>query len=403
MGIQQNKQMGEKYNRLVSRVAIAVFFFISGFGYASWASRIPDVQKQLKLNDAELGMMLFGLPAGLMAMLPVTGILLSRFSSRQMMLIGALFFNVMLAVLGLVSQSWQLFAVLFCFGASRNLFNISANAQSIAVQARYERPVISSFHGIWSVAGFAGAAFGTLMVSRLVAPVYHFSVTAGLLSALVIVFIRYSIEARPAPEHRSKKIILPDRKMMRFGLICFASMACEGTIYDWGAIYFEKAVRSSVEAVTLGFTLYMIAMTAGRFAGDSIAARWGSKRILQSSGLLIFTGLMLAALWPEFLPSCIGFILTGFGVSCVVPTVFAMAGRSSGMSSGSAIAAVSTIGYLGFLLVPPAVGFIAHSLNLRWSFALIALLGIVLAALVSTNERPVVTTTEEVAVSDPAD
>ena len=395
--------MGEKYNRLVSRVAIAVFFFISGFGYASWASRIPDVQKQLHLNDAELGMMLFGLPAGLMAMLPVTGILLSRFSSRQMMFIGALFFNLMLAVLGFISASWQLFAVLFCFGASRNLFNISANAQSIAVQARYERPVISSFHGIWSVAGFAGAAFGTLMVSRMIAPVYHFALTAVLLSLLVLVFIRYTIEAKPKPEHRSRKIILPDRSMVRFGLICFASMACEGTIYDWGAIYFEKAVHSSAQAVTFGFTLYMIAMTAGRFAGDSIAARWGSRRILQVSGLLIFTGLMLSALWPVFLPSCIGFILTGFGVSCVVPTVFAMAGRSSGMSSGSAIAAVSTIGYLGFLLVPPAVGFIAHSLNLRWSFALIAMLGIVLVVLVSAGSTPAIAAADDLPVSDPAD
>lgn len=386
--------MGEKNKRLVSRVAIAVFFFISGFGYASWASRIPDIQKQLKLNDAELGMMLFGLPAGLMAMLPVTGILLSRFSSRQMMFIGAIFFNVMLAVLGLISQSWQLFAVLFCFGASRNLFNISANAQSIAVQAQYERPIISNFHGIWSVAGFAGAAFGTFMVSQMIPPLYHFALTGFLLTIFVFIFINYAVDARPAPEHRSSKIILPDRKMLRFGLICFSSMACEGTIYDWGAIYFEKAVRSSASAVTLGFTLYMIAMTTGRFTGDYIAARWGSRRILQFSGLLIFTGLMLASIWPTFLPCCIGFVLTGLGVSCVVPTVFAMAGRSSGMSSGSAIAAVSTIGYLGFLLVPPAVGFIAHSLNLRWSFALIALLGLVLIALVSTDSAASVVESE---------
>lgn len=395
--------MGEKNKRLVSRIAIAVFFFISGFGYASWASRIPDVQKQLKLNDAELGMMLFGLPAGLMAMLPVTGILLSRFSSRQMMLIGALFFNIMLAVLGLISESWQLFAILFCFGASRNLFNISANAQSIAVQAAYERPIISSFHGIWSVAGFGGAAFGTLMVSQLVPPVYHFAFTALLLSLLVFIFIRNAIESKPAPEHRSSKIILPDRKMIRFGLICFSSMACEGTIYDWGAIYFEKAVRSDATAVTLGFTLYMIAMTTGRFTGDSIAARWGSKRILQVSGLLIFTGLMLASALPSFYPACIGFILTGLGVSCVVPTVFSMAGRSSGMSSGSAIAAVSTIGYLGFLLVPPAVGFISHSLNLRWSFALIALLGLVLAVLVTRSTPGGAVEAEALPASDPAD
>jgi MFS family permease len=118
-----------------ARIAIAVFFFISGFTFSTWASRIPAIQQEMHLDEAQLGAVLFALPAGLMGMLPVTGFLLRRFSSRNVMLAGALLFNVMLALLGFASHTWQLIIVLLCFGASRNLFNISLNAQSLGVQA----------------------------------------------------------------------------------------------------------------------------------------------------------------------------------------------------------------------------------------------------------------------------
>ncbi|TGE10589.1 MFS transporter [Hymenobacter fodinae] len=365
-----------------ARVAIALFFFVSGFGFSTWASRIPTIQHQLGLNEAELGGVLLALPTGLMLTLPVTGLLLRRFSSRQVMLVGAILYNVALALLGFAAHTWQLVALLFCFGSSRNLLNISMNAQSVGVQAQYDRSIIATFHGVWSVAGFAAAAVGAALIRERVAPAPHFAVVALLLTAVALYNYRHSLALPPAPEERRPGFSWPSADLLKFGIIAFASMACEGTMYDWSSIYFNKAVLMPKEDAALGFAAYMVAMTVGRFAGDPLTNRFGVKPLLQYSGLLILVGLLLAALLPLPVVAGLGFVLVGLGVSCVIPMVFGMAGRSSALSSGSTIAAVSTVGYFGFLVVPPVVGFIAEAANLRWSFALMALLGAVMVGLV---------------------
>jgi len=171
-----------------ARIATAVFFFVSGFGFSSWASRIPTIQKNLHLNEAQLGAVLFAMPAGLMCTLPITGYLLRRFSSRYIMITGAVLFNIMLCLVGVVSATWQLALVLFFFGSSRNLFNISANAQSIGVQAMYDRSIIATFHGIWSIAGFTAAAVGSLMISLNIAPSWHLLIAAIVLTSLCFSF-----------------------------------------------------------------------------------------------------------------------------------------------------------------------------------------------------------------------
>lgn len=368
-----------------ARIATAVFFFVSGFGFSSWASRIPTIQQNLHLNEAQLGAVLFAMPAGLMCTLPVTGFLLRRFSSRYIMMTGAVLFNIMLCLVGFIEHTWQLVVVLFFFGSSRNLFNISANAQSIGVQALYNRSIIATFHGIWSVAGFAAAAVGLAVVSLSIAPSWHFLAAAIFLTTLCALFFKNTVHQRPKPHERVQKkaFRLPDKALLKLGFICFASMACEGTMYDWSAIYLKKAVHASKEMATAGFVVYMVAMTLGRFTGDRLANSIGIKAMLKYSGLFICSGLLLASLLPYTITAGLGFMMTGFGVSCVVPMVFSMAGKVKHMSGGPAIAGVSTIGYFGFLIVPPMVGFIAEQFNLRWSFAIIALFGALITFLVS--------------------
>ena len=358
-----------------ARVSIGLFFFISGFGFSTWASRIPAVQQHLKLNEAELGGVLFALPMGLLLTLPVTGFLLGRFSSRNIMLFGAICFNLVMSLLGFADKTWQVTIALFCFGSSRNLMNIAMNAQSIAVQNLYDRSIIATFHGIWSLAGFAGAAVGTFMVSADITPAYHFFIVSLLLTGLVFYSFPNSLPLKPSPGKTNGKFALPDRTLFKYGLVCFASMACEGTMYDWSGIYFRKAVHSSKDMVSFGFAVYMVAMTLGRFTGDRLVSRFGIYRMLRYSGMLICAGLLLAALVPKPLPASLAFMMVGFGVSCVVPLIFSMAGKSKTMDSGPAIAAVSTVGYFGFLLVPPLIGFVAQTANLRWSFGLMAVLG----------------------------
>jgi MFS family permease len=370
---------------------VTIFFFVSGFGFSTWASRIPTIQQQLHLNMAQLGAVLFALPIGLMGTLPLTSYLLSRYDSRRIMMIGAILFNVLLCGIGLATQPWQLAVVLVCFGSSRNLMNISVNAQSIGVQALYDRSIIARFHAVWSLAGFGGAALGSLMVSMGISPTWHFVAVGVSLTALCVSAYPGSLRQLPAPRERRPWFALPDKTLARYGLISFASMACEGTMFDWSGIYFRKAVHASREVATLGFVAYMTAMTLGRLTGDGLANRFGIRTMLTYSGVLIGSGLLVATLLPFPMTAGFGFILTGFGVSCVIPMTFSMAGRSAGMSSGSAIAAVSTVGYLGFLAVPPLVGSVAQLAGLRSAYLMMAGFGILITVLVRLtlgNEKP---------------
>lgn len=342
------------------------------------------MQSQLHLNEAELGGLLFAMPIGLLLTLPVTGHLLSKFSSRSVMFFGAMFFSVVLAFIGFSTQVWHLVLALFCFGVSRNLFNISTNAQAVAVQALYDKSIMASFHGIWSLAGFAGAAVGYVMVYFNIGTAYHLLGVSIALMVFTLWFISGTIHQKPIPQPRKKIFALPERSLIIFALICFACMACENTMYDWSGIYFEKVVHVSKNSATVGFVAYMIAMMTGRFVGDAAVNKFGIKSVLRFSGVLIFVGLLLLVLLPNQWVAGLGFILVGLGVSCIVPMVFQMAGRSTTMSSGSALASISSIGYLGFLLVPPFVGFIAQLAGLRWSFGLMSLMGAAIIALVYT-------------------
>ncbi|MDB4905213.1 MAG: ybjJ 1 [Mucilaginibacter sp.] len=375
------------------RIGAAIFFFISGFGYSTWASRIPTIKQQLHLNDAQLGTVLFALPIGLMFTMPITSRLLTHYSSRVIMLSGTLFLSVILALIGFSNSMLQLLVMLFCFGSARNLMTLSINTQGVAVQALYSKSIMATFHGIWSMAGFAGAAVGLLMVYFNVAPAYHFTIVSVLLTIASLYFIKDTVYQKPIPQSRKPVFSLPDKHLLKFSLICFACMACENTMYDWSALYFQKEVNPDKTIATAAFVIYLVAMTTGRFFGDRLVTKSGIKKVLKYSGLFIFCGLFIAVVLPFTVTAGLGYILVGFGVSCIVPMIFSLAGKSKNMSSSSALASISTVGYLGFVLVPPMVGYIAQAASLRWSFGIIAIFGAVIVYLVSmikeTNEKTV--------------
>lgn len=369
------------------KFATTVFFFISGFGYAAWASRIPTIKQELGLNEAQLGSILFAMPVGLMATMPLTKFLLGRFPSRNIMVFGAMLFNLALCVTGWVAAPWQLVAVLFAFGSSRNLFNLSLNAQGVAVQQLYERSIITTFHGIWSLAGFAGAALGYLMGRYNIGIAWHLPLVGISMIVLALSFYNNTFHQQPVKDKNEKVFALPDKHLLRFSLICFVSMACENTMYDWSGIYFQKAVHATTQTATAGFVVYMVAMTLGRLVGDRLVNRFGIRPILFYSGLLISTGLGIAVLFPIAVAAGFGFVLTGFGVSCIVPLVFSLAGKTKSLNSATALASISTIGYLGFLLVPPLVGYVAEAAGIRVSFGIIAVLGSSIVWLLKTGNK----------------
>ena len=290
------------------------------------------------------------------------------------MFTGAIAFNITLCFTGIAAQAWQLATVLFLFGSSRNLLNLSVNAQAVSLQKFYKKSIITSFHAIWSMAGFAGAALGYVMVNLNIGTNWHLLSVGAAMILLSIVFFPKTLYEAPVKQERKPIFSLPDAALLKFSVIAFISMACENTMYDWSGIYFEKAVHSTAQVTTLGFVFYMVAMTTGRVFGDAFVNRFGIKKILWYSGIFITVGLGIAVAFPYPITAGAGFILTGLGVSCVIPLIFSMAGKSASVNSSAALASISTIGYLGFLLVPPLIGFLAQYAGIRIAFGVIAAL-----------------------------
>jgi len=366
------------------RIAVGAMFFMAGLSFSSWASRIATVQQTMGLSDAALGAVLFSLPVGLMCSLPFSGWIITKIGSRKLLISALLVYATALVSLGLAQNTFQLIICLVCFGFSSNAVNISVNTQAVATEELYKRPIMASFHGLWSLAGFAGAGIGTFMIANNISPLYHFLLMLVVIFTGVIIAARYLKDDKvtdPGPV-----FVMPDHSLIKLGIIAFCSMICEGAMFDWSVIYFKKVVLAPTAFVGVGFTAFMLTMAAGRFRADWFAHRYGLKRTLQVSGSLTATGLLIAVAFPYVYTAIAGFLLVGVGVSSVVPMVFSAAGKSKTMQPGVALAAVSTIGFLGFLVGPPIIGFIAGMATLRVSFILIAAMG-VSVVVVSTKAK----------------
>ncbi|MBN8858415.1 MAG: MFS transporter [Sphingobacteriales bacterium] len=360
------------------RIGVSTFYFIQGLSFATWASRIPDIKDVLHLSDGALGSILFALPLGQLAAMALSGFLVSRFGSRRILSIAACLYPAVLLLLGSVTTAWQLGLALLFFGICGNLSNISLNTQGVGVERLYRRSIMASFHGVWSMAGFAGGVVSTYMVAKHIPPFTHFCIIYAI-AFLLMLFARKFMLPRDAHSGRKEKkkvFVKPDRYIVTLGIIAFACMICEGTMFDWSGIYFEKIVQAPKDMTRLGYVAFMFTMTAGRFTADYLVTRFGVHRILRMSGLFIITGMMFAILFPYVSTATLGFLIVGIGTSSVVPMAYSLAGRSKKMLPGVALASVSSIGFLGFLIGPPIIGFISELSNLRVSFALIALLGL---------------------------
>jgi MFS family permease len=369
--------------RSTMRIAVSAFYFCMGFSFASWASRIPDIKTKLNLSEGELGSILLALPIGQLLMMPVSGRLVTKYGSKTILSFAILLYALELTNLGWAAHGWQLALALFIFGLVGNMSNISVNTQGVLAEKIYGRPIMTTFHGVWSIAGFSGALVGLLMMNLKLAPRQHFFVVAAMVFIVVFIARRYLITGTSAPAAKKKLFSKPEGILVKLGIIAFCCMAAEGTMFDWSGVYFREIVKAPHSLVILGYTTFMIMMATGRFAGDRIIARIGRKKTLQLSGLFVLTGLLISVLLPYLVTATIGFLIVGLGVSSVIPTVYSTAARSAKTSPGMALAGVSSIGFLGFLVGPPLVGYIAQISSLQYSFAVVSLFGLCVTIMVT--------------------
>ncbi|SMP37061.1 MFS transporter [Flavobacterium hercynium] len=369
------------------RVAVGMFYFGMGLSFATWASRIPDIKTALHLTEGDLGSILFALPMGQLIVMPFSGKMVTKFGSHRILIFSLIMYVLCLANLGLATTALQLSLGLFLFGVFGNLANIAVNTQGVYTEVLFRKTIMSSFHGMWSFAGFTGALVGLGMLTLNLSPLHHFLIVGAVVILMVVFNFKFLVKAKEKIKNKStekkKLFVKPDKSLLWLGVIGFCSMASEGVMFDWSGVYFKDVVQAPGPLVILGYTSFMIMMASGRFLGDGMINKFGRERVMQISGVMISTGLFTAVFLPYIIPCTIAFMMVGLGVASIVPTVYSMAGKNPTVPPGEALTIVSSVSFLGFLMGPPVIGHIAENFGLQFSFAFIGIFGVLIAFMVS--------------------
>ncbi len=358
------------------RVFLSLAFFLSGFSFSTWASRIPTIKTAFEFNDAELGSILLAMPIGSLLGLPISGWLVSKYNSRVPLTVGYALNTLSLALIGYTQSVPALVVAVLLFSFTTRIFNIAVNTQAISLQKRFDEKIMGSFHGFWSTGGIFGILFSTLML-KLEQPLHvHFVIVA--IGALILITYSYQFLLKDDKSESGNKLILgkPDPYIFYLGIVALLSAICEGGMFDWSGIYFQQVLH--VKIFTYGYLIFMTFMAFSRFLSDKIITWIGMPRTYIMSAVCIMAGITMAIAIPHFWTAMIGFSMVGFGTAAVVPMSYALAGSSKKYSPGMAISIIATYSITGMLLGPPLIGYLAHAFNLRISFVIFGLCGLLL-------------------------
>lgn len=368
------------------RFSIGILFFICGLNFATWATRIPDFKASLQLSDAQLGTVLMGLPIGSLVSLPLAGWLLTKYASKWISIMAVVMYLIVIPSLGLTNSAWSLFIGLFFFGMAGDIMNIAMNTQVVSLEAKMGKIIMSSFHAIFSIGLLAGAFFGGLLEQKNFSPTAHFSIIALVNILLVPLSVKNLLPDKPMFQENKKSSSLYHlgSYLLTLSLIAFCGMLCEGAMADWISLYFKEYSPEPTLPITIGFSAFAAAMVIGRIFGDKISLRYGVSNILICNGLLVGIGMVLTLFVPSIYVKILGCFVTGLGISTIVPLIYSQAGNQKDIMPSIAIAGVSTIAYIGFLIGPVIIGYLSDLVGLDKALLLVMLLGFVAAFISKT-------------------
>jgi predicted MFS family arabinose efflux permease len=352
------------------RAATAVCFFVNGALVGTWVAQIPFVQDRFDVSKTTIGVVLLFMAGGAFVAMPLTGHVLERRPSASVLRLASLAYPPLLLLPLAASGPVWLAAALVVFGAGNGAMDVSMNAHGVAVERSLARPIMSSLHACWSFGGLGGAGAVAAAVALGVDPRVEGALTAivlwGVVAAATTRLGAASVHA--AEEERAAGLALPSRAVMLIGLLCFLVMTTEGAVADWAGIYLTGAGASHALSAT-GFAGFSLGMALARLGGDGLVARYSRARVLVGGATLAAASLAVLLATGEALVAVPGLVLVGVGVANAVPLLFSAAGRVP--PSGPSLAAVFTIGYLGFILGPPVIGVLADATSLTAALALV--------------------------------
>lgn len=381
--------LGEPLRR--ARFAVATIFFLNGVGVASWVVRIPAVQERLGLSAGALGVALLGMSTGALISMPLAGRYVVRLGSKPVTTAGALAFAATLLLPGLAPTRWLLFLALLLTGLANGVVDVAMNAQAAEVEKAYARPIMTSFHALFSAGGLVGSSLGGIIAGRGVLPIWHLA-AAGAVVALaagaVSPWLLTRTEATDVPGHGGISLRRFPLPLLTLGVLAFCILFVEGAMADWSAVYLHDVSRATEAEAAIGYAAFSIMMAAGRTVGDRLVAAFGPLRVVRTGGLAAAGGMLLALADTRPLMVALGFAAIGAGLASSFPQVLSAASRVRGVPAGAGIALASTVGYTGFLSGPPLIGFIAQATHdLRGGLAAVALSTVLVVALAGVLPR----------------
>ncbi|GAA2409368.1 MFS transporter [Actinomadura vinacea] len=369
-----------------ARIAIGGVFFVNGAAFATWAARVPAVRDSLGLSPGALSVALTGLAAGAFVGLPLAGGLVARWGSRRV-LVGAALYLAALPLITLAPRLLHLTAALLVFAIGNSILDVAMNTQGALAERACGRPIMGGLHAMFSLGGVLGAATGGLAVNAGVGVGTHFLATAVALSIACACAAAFLLPDVRRDRASGPLITLPTRRVWAPGLIAFCALMGEGLMNDWGALYLNDVAGTSAWTAALGFSVFSGGMVTGRLAADHIRARTGHDRVLRGCVLVAAGGAGLAIALPAPWTGLLAYALIGLGLSAVIPMTFSHTAERSPQQPATAIAAVSTVGYVGFLVGPPIMGALAEWAGLHTAMLVFPFLMCVLFVLAPSLRR----------------
>lgn len=349
-----------------------LLFLLAGFSAAAWASLVPVAKAATGVNEGQLGLVLLCLGIGSLLAMPVSGVVSTRHGCRKVLMVCGVALCACLPLLASVQNVFTLAAALFFFGAMIGTFDCVMNIQAVIVERDSKRPLMSGFHGFYSLGGLLGAATTSTIMDLGVSPFATVSAIA-LAGVLLLMGIRRHVLPYGNPAE-GPPFALPRGEVLFLGMLCMTVFLVEGSMMDWSAVMLAENHGMPVAQAGYGFAAFSLTMTFGRLTGDRIVARVGRRRVVTVGGLLAMGGILLATLVPLWQAALLGYAMVGLGCSNIVPVLFTAVGRQTSMPQSVAVPAMSTLGYAGVLAGPAAIGFIAHHSSLPMAFLLVAAL-----------------------------
>ena len=374
------KESGEKSQKIGDREANATraIFFVSGFGAASWAPLVPVLRGRLAIGDDLLGVLLLCIGIGSLLVMPIAGVLAERIGCRRVLIVSAVLYAASLLSICFVNSFWMAVPVIFFFGGLMGCMDVVMNIAAVIVEQGIGLRIMSGMHGFWSLGGFVGAGLYGVWVGLAGLTAFQSTlIVAVLMLALTAVFGRHLI---PYGGGGGGSLIAIPRGIVAFvGVTAFIAFLSEGAVMDWSGVYLTTVRGMDLSLAGMGFSVFSGAMLLMRFLGDHVIQRVGQFPVAVGGALLAFVGILLVMFAPVNTLLYLGFFAIGIGSANIVPVFFSLMGRQSVMPVGTAVSAVSTMGYLGILAGPAAIGFVSAQTNLMTAFGMIAALCIVQA------------------------